>query len=150
MKKDLGTLLRNTKEVNDCLEWQGCFNTDGYARALINGNANAKVHRVVFELANPEENIDGSLVRHSCDNPRCIKPQHLLKGTPKENGHDKFLRGRQPKKLTKEIISRVKQLLQIGVLNQKEISQALSIDHRRVSEINCNQFSDEGKRFRHR
>jgi hypothetical protein len=150
MKRDLETLLKNTKEVNDCLEWQGCLNTDGYARALIDGNANAKVHRVMFQLTNPEENIDGLLVRHSCDNPRCINPQHLLKGTPKENGHDKFLRGRQPKKLTKEIILRVKQLLDIGVLNQKEISQALGIDPRRISEINCNHFNDEGKKLRHR
>ena len=149
MKKDLETILKNTQNKEDCLEWKGCLNTDGYARALIDGDANAKVHRIVFELSHPEEDIKGFLVRHTCDNPKCINPSHLLKGTPKENGHDKFVRNRQPKKLTKELILNVKTLLETKLLTQATIANSLGIDVRRVSEINCNKFSDEGKRIRH-
>ncbi|UGO47583.1 HNH endonuclease [Morganella phage vB_MmoP_Lilpapawes] len=30
----------------------------------------------------------GMVVRHTCDNKRCVNPNHLLLGTRKENTHD--------------------------------------------------------------
>jgi hypothetical protein len=37
---------------------------------------------------------DGLVVRHKCDVPMCINPEHLELGTPKENAIDKVVRGR--------------------------------------------------------
>lgn len=50
-------------------------------------------HRVAYEIARgpiPE----GMLVRHSCDNPTCCNPDHLLIGTHKENTGDAIERNR--------------------------------------------------------
>ena len=39
--------------------------------------------------------LDGLVVRHTCDNPRCINPEHLLIGTQMDNIQDMLLRGRK-------------------------------------------------------
>lgn len=36
----------------------------------------------------------GKVVRHKCDNPRCINPEHLELGTQADNIADKMQRGR--------------------------------------------------------
>lgn len=50
-------------------------------------------HRVSWALANNAE--PGELdVRHSCDNPPCCNPLHLLTGTDADNRRDMLERGR--------------------------------------------------------
>lgn len=52
-----------------------------------------KAHRVSYALANgtlPK----ASVVRHTCDNPPCVNPAHLLAGTQKENMADRKARKR--------------------------------------------------------
>lgn len=51
-------------------------------------------HRVSFFLANgclPE------VARHTCDNPPCVRPSHLLNGTHADNMRDRHERGRYVK-----------------------------------------------------
>lgn len=44
---------------------------------------------------------DGLVVRHSCDDPTCVNPEHLLLGTAKENSQDMVRRGRATKSRAK-------------------------------------------------
>lgn len=67
----------------------------GYAYKKIGGRVRL-LHRLVYVAAHGLnlEDITGLVVRHTCDNPRCINPEHLLIGTHADNMRDKMERGR--------------------------------------------------------
>ena len=53
-----------------------------------------RMHRVAWEAHNAEPIPEGMIVRHTCDNPACINPEHLVLGTHKQNTADMIERGR--------------------------------------------------------
>ena len=67
----------------------------GYAHITYKGKLQL-AHRVAYCEARqiPITHLKGSVVRHTCDNPRCINPQHLLIGTQQDNVADRKERGR--------------------------------------------------------
>jgi DNA invertase Pin-like site-specific DNA recombinase len=52
-------------------------------------------HRVSYET-NVGPIPAGHVIRHTCDNPPCINPAHLVTGTQRDNEQDKTDRGRRP------------------------------------------------------
>ncbi len=52
-----------------------------------------RAHRLAF-LATKGSIPEGMVVRHTCDNPECINPEHLILGTRRDNTHDMLARGR--------------------------------------------------------
>ena len=75
--------------------WECCShhqNKSGHCQMERNGKS-ILVHRYVYEHINGDI-PDGLIVRHICDNPKCINPNHLLVGTYKDNCRDMFKRGR--------------------------------------------------------
>ena len=51
-------------------------------------------HRVSYEEHNQTKIPYNLIVMHSCDNPRCINPQHLSLGTRSDNSKDMMSKGR--------------------------------------------------------
>lgn len=76
----------------DCWEWTACV---GRRYGLFfNGKKLMPAHRFAWEITNgpiPE----GIFVCHHCDNPLCIRPDHLFLGTHSENMADRNAKGRQ-------------------------------------------------------
>jgi hypothetical protein len=105
-----------------CWEWTGTFFKEtGYGRFAVGSRTDGtrrdvKAHRFVYELVKlpiPE----GKLVRHTCDNPACVRPEHLLVGTDLDNVLDRVERDRgatkerHPKaKLTETQVEEIRQL----------------------------------------
>ena len=131
MEKNLAIILKNTElESNGCLIWTKCFNTDGYPRALIEGNANAKVHRVVCELHTGQD-ISGLVVRHTCDNIKCVNPEHLIIGTYLDNVNDRVIRDRS-QGLKKDKVIAIKYLYHKNLLSVKELANLFSCSEQTI------------------
>lgn len=81
---------------NDCIDHGQKGNKKGYGKTSRGRNTNVLIHRAVYCDAHglPLSAIDGLVIRHTCDNPRCINPLHLVKGTHQDNVRDRVERGR--------------------------------------------------------
>lgn len=81
-----------------CWEWNGTKYKQGYGKTWTSGKnpKTLSAHRVSWELHNGPipQGID---VLHSCDNPPCVKPDHLFLGNDQDNADDKVRKGRQAK-----------------------------------------------------
>lgn len=81
------------RDGDACWVWTGSTNEDGYGRIWIAKKSWA-VHRYSYKLANPLVDIDGFEVCHRCDNPPCVRPDHLFVGTHSDNIEDMRRKGR--------------------------------------------------------
>jgi hypothetical protein len=75
---------------NKCYAWIGSLNKDGYGNFWADGKIE-KAHRYSFFLNN---GFYPAVVRHTCDNPCCVNPKHLLAGNHADNMNDASERGR--------------------------------------------------------
>ena len=72
--------------ADTCIEWPGKRDKDGYGCLWLAGERCA--HRALYRLycgAIPA----GMQVRHTCDNPPCVNPKHLVLGTIADNMKDR-------------------------------------------------------------
>lgn len=76
-----------------CWEWAGCRSANGYGKMAYGDGTTTGTHRVSFEVHHGPI-PDGMFVRHKCDNPPCINPDHLEIGTPAQNSRDMVERNR--------------------------------------------------------
>lgn len=81
----------------DCWLWMNCKNKQGYGQfrwSRDTGECKAgKAHRFSYELHHgtiPE----GLQVLHKCDNPSCVRPDHLFIGYNLDNIRDREAKGR--------------------------------------------------------
>ena len=130
MKRDISYFLNKTLSVNSCLEWQGCYNTDGYPRVGWKGSSNGKLHRIIWELST-NKSASGLCIRHTCDNPRCINPEHLIEGSAVDNVNDRTSRDRA-QGLKQRDVEVIKDLFQSKTYSAKELAEMFKVSNRTI------------------
>ncbi len=89
----LKRFFSKVEKTDDCWLWIGGRGKKGYGFFKVAGTQKL-AHRVSYELF--IGNIpEGLMVCHTCDNPPCIKPEHLFAGTAIDNAQDKKRKGRE-------------------------------------------------------
>jgi hypothetical protein len=103
-------LFKNIEIINDCWLWTGTsIGNNGYGIASHEGRrwVASRLSYRIFKGEIPE----GLLVCHTCDNRKCINPDHLWIGTHKDNAKDAMKKGRLTKvwgrKKTQEEIDKI-------------------------------------------
>ena len=82
--------------LNDtgCHIWVKAKTKDGYGKLRFNGKT-MRAHRLSFQFNNPNVDIEGCVIMHTCDTPACINPAHLERGSQLDNVVDMIRKGRQ-------------------------------------------------------
>jgi predicted HTH transcriptional regulator len=129
--------------VNDCMPFEGCINTKGYGVIQVAGKQ-VKAHRLAYceSKGIPLSEIEGQVIRHQCDSPNCVNPNHLLAGSQRENIMDRDSRGRQAKgaahgvsKLTEDAVSKMRAIYFTQTISQRELAEMFGISQPQVSRV---------------
>jgi hypothetical protein len=97
-----GVYNHKLKEIEYIVDNEGChictshsIDTSGYPQ-IQKDKKRYNAHRYVYEQIHGKQSKN-TVIRHTCDNRKCINPKHLLIGTPMDNSRDMVKRGRVAK-----------------------------------------------------
>jgi hypothetical protein len=77
-----------------CWLWTAAVSNRGYGQFYVGSRRVEQSHVAAYQMfigSIPE----GHIIRHRCDTPACVNPQHLLTGTHRDNALDRESRKRR-------------------------------------------------------
>lgn len=132
-----------------CWVWTGRTVRKGYGVICVDGKE-VRVHRFAYERFNgpiPRGKGTGAqeiVVMHTCDNPACVNPRHLVLGTTAANNRDRALKGRSAKlrgsenpfhKLTEAEVREIRRLRDEHGWSLKALAERFGISQSQVCNI---------------
>lgn len=134
----LSRIWDRVERTESCWLWQGAT-IRGYGCITSSGRV-LYVHRIAWELTSGPI-PDGGVVRHRCDVPLCVRPDHLEIGTQADNLRDAQVRGRTSKgearsnhKVNDEDVRVMRRMHAVG-LNARQIAVWFPLSERTVRKI---------------
>lgn len=134
---------------DDCWPWNGANTSSdsthgrGHGRIRYMGKL-LMAHHMSWMIAG---NVlpENKYLLHTCDNPRCVNPNHLYVGTIQDNTDDMRQRGREKyasigednpsAKITETIVIQILSLYWIDGYSQQAIADHIGIDQTTISRI---------------
>lgn len=124
----------------DCWTWTDYCTSKGYGRIRVDERIRY-AHRVSYEMhVGPIP--EGLQVRHHCDNPSCVRPDHMTVGTSQDNSDDMVEHGRA---LTGEVnpmtplseadVREIKRLYRDGEATQYDLADRYGVGQNTISRI---------------
>lgn len=145
--------LQKVEMTRQCWIWCGGISPNGYGTFRWNGKT-TRVNRVAWEIFNGEPPPSDMMVCHCCDNPRCVRPDHLFLGTGSDNQRDCISKGRRTLPvlrgesnrraiLTEDQVRTIKSVREWRYGDQCKVARALGVNKGTISAI------IKGNRWRH-
>jgi len=135
-----------------CWEWEKSLSARGYGQFHYQGTTRL-AHRLSALLSGIIDDIHEDIfICHSCDNRKCVNPEHLWKGTNQDNMRDCAEKGRMDHrgmnnqgcaKITDDDVREIRRLLEDGALLHREIADRIGCSSKTISLINT------GKQWTH-
>lgn len=82
--------LKNIQSFDDCWIWKPYKGRYPWYKPT--GMKQIQAHRYVCTVYHGD--MTGKVARHTCDNPACVNPKHIIPGTQQDNIADGVKRGR--------------------------------------------------------
>ena len=129
------------KRIKYSVTENGCFEhnyiVSSYKQVIFNKKL-VYLHRLVFIMEkNKGVDIQSNIViRHTCDNPKCINPEHLISGTQDDNIQDAVKKGRMRRgNLTDNDIKIIRLSFELGIKKQAELAEEYRLTRAYVNRI---------------
>lgn len=116
-----------------CWVWIAARYKDGYGQFWFRGRM-TRAHIASYQM-HVGEIPDGLWVLHKCDNPWCVRPDHLFLGTPSDNMKDMHRKNRHAvysgeenpaSKLTKQKVDEAREQHVLGV-SQRQLAKRMGV-----------------------
>jgi hypothetical protein len=134
-------------ELGPCWVWTGSRLHGGYGHMKGVRRRELLAHRASWTIANGPV-LNGLWVLHKCDNPPCVRPDHLFLGTPQDNVRDCQEKGRTVLKkgqappwktgaargsnaphanFTEQVVEEIIQRYRAGGVSQRELAREFGV-----------------------
>lgn len=123
------------QKSDDCWLWTGYIErADGYGRYYLEGSRRkVGAHRIAYELTYGP--VPANLyICHHCDNPPCVRPDHLFVGSQADNvadciDKDRFVSGERNgmAKLTEADVRAIRERYQQGGVTHQQLANELGV-----------------------
>lgn len=138
------------KKDSGCWEWIASTRNGGYGAFKINGKV-IDSHRFSFTLTKGDI-PQGLFVCHTCDNRKCVNPDHLFLGTPKENFYDAVNKNRidieklagngfkkdspsPSRKLTKHQVTEIRVKFDNRQIAKRQLAREYGVDEKAIRDL---------------
>jgi hypothetical protein len=149
LKDPVENFWSKVDQTGDCWTWTAGRDKDGYGKFAIGLGGHAqrhvRAHRFAYESL-VGDIPDGHVVMHRCDNPPCVRPDHLTTGTPLDNNDDKIAKGRDVRVWGTPLRRSRQTHCKQGHPFDEENTQVMATGHRRCRE--CGRAA--ARRYYHR
>lgn len=124
--------------TTDCWEWTGAYFSNGYGQVLKSRYGEGTTHRWSYRHFKGDI-PEGSMIRHQCDNRKCVNPEHLSIGVSKDNVVDMIERNPKAcgRKRTLEDGVEIRRLRLEDKMSYDTIASRYSCNRRTVERICC-------------
>lgn len=138
--KRIERFLERVDKTDSCWLWRGAIGKNGYGYVGIDGRKVISTHQFMYMVVLGKTLLPGFQLRHTCDVRHCVRPDHLMVGTQKDNIADAMSRKRHvlagfvKKKLDEEKIAQIRLMFLDGMRNA-EIARRFGVSNSLISLI---------------